>query len=192
MLVYTCFPTGMLGTGTGPNFCRKKERWDMCVDPSRSSLLLLLCSVASTCLDDDDGDGSLLPIMGSGSSPGTDRHGPADEQSGQKSLWNFVTANHPVVLGVVFDHLSSIEGLPHEAFVFLANCNEKRRRKTEWNWLPLGIIIYHQFVPSSDSGGEGLISAVRHMDHCFLREDALRMGWGWIRWKYVIMTALYR
>lgn len=55
--------------------------------------------------------------------------GPADEQGRQKSLWNFVTANHPVVLGVVFDHLSSIEGLPHEAFILLANCNRERERE---------------------------------------------------------------
>lgn len=51
------------------------------------------------------------------------------DESKQKSLWNFVAADHPVVLGVVFDHLGTVEGLPHESFVFLANWSEREREK---------------------------------------------------------------
>lgn len=55
--------------------------------------------------------------------------GGRDDETEQKSLWNFVTGDHPMVVGVVFDHPGPVQRFAHQAFVFLANCGFKKKEK---------------------------------------------------------------
>lgn len=76
--------------------------------------------------------------------------GGRDDETEQKSLWNFVTGDHPMVVGVVFDHPGPVQRFAHQAFVFLANCALKiareRERKKEKRLISVERVICHRIL----------------------------------------------